>query len=128
MNQSPGSKEKTILIIDDEEDFAQITALTLELEGYSVITALNGTEGVNIFLLHKESISIVLCDLNLPKMSGKNVIQTILAAKPDVKIIIMSGTIDESQYPEFINHPSCVFLQKPFSIKTLLAHVEKVTV
>jgi DNA-binding NtrC family response regulator len=118
-------QKRTVLVIDDEESFAEVLAVSLAFEGFVVLKAYNGIDGLNIFAQNQKYITAVLCDLNLPKMNGSQVIQAILSLQPDMKIIVMTGAIDEASRTEFINHPSCIFLQKPFPTEVLIKSVKK---
>ena len=114
-----------ILIIDDEVTFVQAAILALELEGYTVLKAHDGIQGLAVFNQHRHLISLVLCDLNMPHQDGDSTIQKILALQPSLKVIVMSGSIDDESLPAIIHHPSCLYLQKPFSMQTLIEGVEK---
>lgn len=118
-------QKRTVLVIDDEESFAEVLALSLAFEGFVVLKAYNGIDGLNVFTQNQEYITAVLCDLNLPKMNGSQVIQAILSLQPDMRIVVMTGSIDEAIRAEFINHPSCIFLQKPFSTDAMIKSVKK---
>ncbi|MEW5800110.1 MAG: response regulator [Bacteroidota bacterium] len=114
-----------ILIIDDEVTFVQAATLALELEGYTVLKAHDGIQGLVMFTQHQHLISLVLCDLNMPHQDGDSTVQKILALKPSLKVIVMSGSIDYENLPNIIHRPSCLYLQKPFSVQTLIEGVEK---
>ncbi|MBI2428055.1 MAG: response regulator [Ignavibacteriales bacterium] len=114
-----------ILVIDDEVTFVQAAMLALEMEGYTVLKAHDGIQGLVVFTQHQHLISLVLCDLNMPHQDGDSTVQKILALKPSLKVIVMSGSIDDESLPSIIHHPSCLYLQKPFSVQTLIESVEK---
>lgn len=120
-----GNNKGEILIIDDEEDFIQVITIMLELEGYTVASANDGVQGIETFIRQQQSINFVICDLNLPHLDGNATLQAILKIKPTVKCILMSGSVDEESLPNLVNHPSCTYLQKPFSVQILVENVEK---
>ena len=116
---------ETILVIEDEEMLVEVTKISLEMNGYSVISAANGIEGINKFSELQESISAVVCDINMPHLDGISALQSILSLKPDVKIIVVSGSIETDLNPELLKLPSAIFLQKPYRAEKLILALQK---
>lgn len=89
-------KLKSLLIIDDEKKLCDLLARIIELEGYQVHKAYNGTDGLSI--LKTEDISVVLCDVKLPDYSGIDLVALIKQQKPHVQVINLTayGTIADS--------------------------------
>ena len=89
-------KLKSLLIIDDEKKLCDLLARIIELEGYQVHKAYNGTDGLSI--LKTEDISVVLCDVKLPDYSGIDLVALIKQQKPYVQVINLTayGTIADS--------------------------------
>ncbi|MCK4786615.1 MAG: response regulator [Desulfobacteraceae bacterium] len=79
----------TILVIDDNEDFRYTLMDLLELEGYEVIGAADGNEGVELY--RQNPVELVITDLIMPKKEGIETIQELCRDYPDVKIIAISG-------------------------------------
>lgn len=111
---------ETLLIIDDETAFVEITKILLNLAGYEVLTAQNGVEGIDVFNLNIDKISMIICDLNMPKMGGHTLIHSLLAIKPEIKILIISGSIVDADIPTFLEPKKLEFLRKPFLNDSLL--------
>lgn len=124
LNPLSGNGE-TILIIDDEVSFVEITKLLLELEGYTILTAYDGVEGISVFNANIEQISIIICDLNMPKLGGRPLLQKFLEIEPKTKILIISGSIDEDYIDQYLISGKFEFLQKPFLIETMLETLKK---
>ncbi|HWQ14265.1 MAG TPA: ATP-binding protein [Roseiflexaceae bacterium] len=109
-----GASKRTVLVIDDEPGVRQIAARLLERQGYAVLAAGDGHTGVEIARAHPGPVAAALVDWTMPGMSGADVARALAAARPDIRIVIMSGYNAE----EIRKHldPAMVagFLQKPF--------------
>ncbi|MFA6456598.1 MAG: response regulator [Bacteroidota bacterium] len=111
---------ETLLIIDDEPSFVEVTTILLELAGYQVIFARDGLDGIRCFEENKEKIAAVICDLNMPKLGGHAAIHTFLTLKPGIKILVISGSIMEEDMPTYLIPGEIEFLRKPFLTEKLL--------
>ncbi len=125
INDALKGKGETILIIDDETSFVEVTKILLQLSGYTIITAKNGIEGIHQFKSNIDAIKVVICDLNMPKMGGKSAVQTLLELNPAIKILIISGSIQEEDIPNYLEPGKIGYLQKPFLTETLLETLKK---
>ncbi len=112
---------ETILVIEDEEMLVEITTVALEFNGYTVISARDGISGIRHFELHKDRISVVICDLNMPLLDGNSALQAILALRPDVKVIIVSGSVESQKNIDLPSSTSALFLQKPYRTERLFS-------
>lgn len=110
-------------MIDDEEDIRLAGKELLEAEGFKVYTAGDGIEGLNIYREHKGEIDLVILDLNMPKMSGKETLSQLLLIDPNVKVIISTGYITESEKEEVEGVAG--FVEKPFDINKLLKMISE---
>lgn len=111
---------ETVLVIDDEMVLVEIATISLELNGYSVISALDGFEGIRRFLENKDTVSAVVCDWDMPHMGGNSAIQSILSARSDMKIIIVSGSMELNATEHLPGFSNAIFLQKPYRSERLL--------
>ena len=107
---------ETVLLVDDEEDIVNVGKNFLEKLGYRPLIARNGLEAVEIFRRNKADISLVVLDLILPKMSGKQAFLEIKAIQEDVKIVISTGYAIDDKIEGFLNQGCHGFIQKPFSL------------
>lgn len=112
-----------ILIVDDEEKIIEVVASYLEANGYSVFTATNGTQALELF--QKEQPSLVLLDLMLPDLSGEEVC-TIIRSQSRVPIIMLTAKTQERDQLYGLNIGADDYITKPFSLKTLMARIEAV--
>ncbi|MFN3135957.1 MAG: response regulator, partial [Candidatus Kryptonium sp.] len=117
-------KTGTLLLIDDEEEIRIATKELLEAEGFKVYTAGDGAEGINIYREHRDEIDLVILDLNMPKMSGKETLAQLLLIDPNVKVIISTGYITESEKEEV--EGVLGFIEKPFDIDKLLKMIAEI--
>ena len=78
-----------VLLIDDEEDILDVLSLSLRSDGYDVITAPSGEEGLAVF--EQESPPIILTDLKMPGMDGLEVLKRIKSSNPDAEVIVVTG-------------------------------------
>jgi len=112
-------EKEVILLVDDEEMILDSGKKMLRILDYDVITASDGKEAIEIFKSRREDIDMVIMDMVMPGMSGKEVFYQLKEIDPDVKVLISSGYSMESLPEDFSMHPTRHFMQKPFDLKTL---------
>jgi signal transduction histidine kinase/CheY-like chemotaxis protein len=112
---------QTVLMIDDEDLLLTMGETILSSYGYRVLTANNGLKGLELFRRCAKEIDLVITDLVMPQMSGRELIEKLRQLSPEVKIICASGFIrsgaEDDEY----------YLQKPFTSQDLLRKVKQVT-
>ncbi len=116
----------TILVIDDERSILSIARGMLEQCGYQVLTADSGDEGLKIFRENMQIIDGVLLDLSMPGISGMEVFEIMKAIKPQVRVLIASGLIEEQCLEKALSMGVKSFLQKPYSAEELSSSVKKI--
>ncbi|MBI5837181.1 MAG: response regulator [Candidatus Eisenbacteria bacterium] len=114
---------ETLLVVEDEESVRRLLTTALTAGGYRVLAAEDGEAGVELFRLHREEISLVLTDLVMPRMNGKEVLESVRALAPDVLVMFMSGYADASITGPGKLPPGSIILQKPFLPSDMLAAV-----
>jgi|WetSurMetagenome_2_1015567.scaffolds.fasta_scaffold113379_1 two-component system, cell cycle sensor histidine kinase and response regulator CckA len=118
-----------VLLVDDEPLVQQASKKLLEYLGCSVVTASNGTEALAFFSGNHRDIDLVILDLVLPKISGKETFLKMRSIDPELKVIIASGYSIEGEVQEMLELGVRGFLQKPFSLNELAQIVsETVTI
>ncbi len=123
-NLPSGNGEK-ILVVDDEESILAITRAALQNFGYEVLIAGSGIEAMTIFSKHAGSIQLVISDLAMPLMGGRETMEELRKIKPDIKVIIASGTEKELENAlPYIKTDA--FILKPFTSEKLLETVHEV--
>lgn len=113
--EHPPSQGELILIVDDEAMVRRSVKRTLEREGYRTLLAGNGTEAI-LLLTRNADIRLVLTDLDMPPPTGKDLVRTLSQINPEVKIISMSGHVQNDELPPGLS----AFLRKPFTRQQLL--------
>ena len=120
----PGSNE-TIMVVDDEPMVRDVTRALLNHNGYKVITANDGVSALELYRKLWLEIDLVLLDLTMPKMSGKEVFQRMLEINPDAAVIISSGFALENEANEVLRSGASAFVHKPYVLEDLLRVVRK---
>jgi len=109
----------TILAVDDESTVLALAKDVLELHGYSVLTARNGEEALRVFRARQEEIALVLLDLTMPVMGGRECFREMRRIDPRVRVVISSGFSSESSASEVLGEGALDYLQKPYDIDCL---------
>jgi len=122
-----GPQSKSVLVVDDNDEFREFVRTALELADYSVLEATGG-EGAMVAVSQTKALDLVVCDVMLPGDKGPEIMRKVRDVFPDTKVIFMSGYIAEdivSQDVEEILATGGIFLQKPFSTRKLLEVVHE---
>ncbi|MDD2900143.1 MAG: response regulator [Desulfuromonadaceae bacterium] len=104
-----------ILLVDDEEILRTIGCDMLEDLGYTVYLAEDGARALELFALHKSEISMVMLDMIMPKMGGKEVFLRLREQEPELKVLFCSGFNREGTADELVTLGAGGFIQKPYS-------------
>jgi len=123
---TPAFGTETILLVDDEELIRDLGQRHLSRAGYTVLTALNGQEALEIYERQRADISLVLLDLIMPEMGGRECLEELLRIDPQVKVLIASGFSVNGPTRDAIEGGARGFVSKPFDMKRLLQTVRKV--
>ena len=116
---------ETILLAEDEESILSFIERALKALGYAVLVARNGEEAVEMFRRHKEIVLAVL-DVVMPRKGGKEAFEEMRKAKPELKVIYMSGYSVDAIHDSFVLIPGTPYLQKPFGPAVLARKVREV--
>lgn len=107
---------ETILLVEDESTVRQVETALLESLGHKVLTAVDGADAFDVFLRHRDEITLVFTDMMMPRMDGKALLEELIRAKTDVKVVLVSGYGLSEDVAELRSLGFCAFLQKPFTI------------
>lgn len=119
------TKDKTILLVDDEEAIRSLTRQALESAGYRVLEAESGEKALELYEAEANGIHLVILDLNMPGMSGHVCLQRLLEMNRDVRVLVASGYSDKGMEDTVLSQGAAGFLAKPFKLDGLLKKVEE---
>ncbi|MCB9120047.1 MAG: PAS domain S-box protein [Caldilineaceae bacterium] len=114
---------ETILIVEDEVRVRQLVCDTLRAHGYHVLEAEDPAHCLPLATFHPGRIHLLLTDVVLPTMSGRELYQQMAAERPDLRVLYMSGYTNDMIGHRGVLDEGTIFLQKPFTINTLLNKV-----
>jgi len=118
---------ETVLLVEDEQEVRLLAHRLLSQQGYRVLEAANGVEALHVAQEHGgEKIHLLLTDVVMPQMGGKELADQLNIFRPDVKVLYTSGYTDDAIVHHGVLEPGTHFLQKPFSLKTLSHKVREV--
>jgi CheY-like chemotaxis protein len=104
-----------VLVIDDERIVRQTTGAMLRKMGYAVLLASGGAEGLEIFRSASSKIALVILDMSMPGMSGKETLEHLRRISNEVPVLIFSGFSEQQVQRQFEGLEISGFVQKPFS-------------
>jgi two-component system cell cycle sensor histidine kinase/response regulator CckA len=117
---------ETILLVEDDADLRDLSRRVLTMNGYRVLAAAHGREALRVAEEHPDKIELMLTDVIMPGMSGREVAETLQSARPKMKVLYVSGYTDNIIAERGMLAPGMAFLQKPFSPSNLVAKVREV--
>ncbi len=115
----------TVLIVDDDASVRDTARLALAREGYQILTASDGHTAIELMSMGDiaSKVRTVLCDLEMPNMTGKELIDHFRLHFPSIPIILVSGASDEVYLDGIAQEGVCDWLRKPFTREALLEKV-----
>jgi PAS domain S-box-containing protein len=116
----------TILLVEDEEAVRMFAEHVLTEAGYRVVTAADGEEALHLAEKLLDQINLVLTDVVMPRMSGRQLVEAVHKLRPNLKVLYMSGYTDDAVLRHGVLTAEAAFLQKPFSGGVLSQKVNEV--
>ena len=117
---------ETILLVDDESMVLEVGEQLLERLGYTVITADSGEAALAVYGRQTERIDLVILDMIMPQMSGRELFDELKTINPDVKVLLSSGYSIDGQAGSLISRGCNGFIQKPFSVGDLATKIRQI--
>jgi two-component system cell cycle sensor histidine kinase/response regulator CckA len=126
ISSSQNGGSETVLLVEDEESVRQLVRETLESKGYKVLEAENGEAALRIVSNYSDKIDMLITDVVMPGMSGRELSARLCASRPQTKVLYLSGYTEDAIGHEGVVDPHTVFLQKPFTLQMLSRKVREV--
>jgi signal transduction histidine kinase len=123
--EAAGGNE-TVLLVEDEPVVRELAVATLREKGYTVVEAVNGEEGLRLARQHDGKIDLVLADVVMPVMGGKEMADALRTSHPDTKVLFTSGYTEDALGHHGVLRPGILFLPKPYLTATLARKVREV--
>ena len=117
---------RTVMLVEDEEMLRELGVMLLETDGYRVLAAKDGVEAVEMFEAHADEIGLVVCDLGLPRLGGRDVFLRMKEIKPSVRTIVASGYLEPSLRTEILRAGVIDTVQKPYDFRELIERIRSI--
>lgn len=114
-----------ILVVDDEDIVREMAKDMLESQGYEVMTARNGFEGVEVYEQHQHEINGVLLDLKMPRMDGKEAFSRMKQINPDVRVLLSTGYGLNEEVQSILDEGAIGLVAKPYRLHELSESIKK---
>jgi DNA-binding response OmpR family regulator len=120
---SAGGAE-TLLIVDDEEVLVELLHRLVERHGYRALSAMSGKEALRLFDENRDKIDLVITDLMMPEMDGKQLAKELLQRDPSVRILISTGYSEPSDISFLLEAGARGIVMKPYQADKLLVAIQ----
>ena len=117
---------ETILVVEDEEEVRKLAVLVLQKQGYRVLEAAQGGDALLICEQRKDPIHLMLTDVVMPRMSGRELAARLASLHPEMRVLYMSGYTDDAITHHSVLEEGLNFIQKPFTLDGLARKVREV--
>ncbi len=116
--------KQTILLVDDDDHVRDLGVRILERAGYDILTAVNGKEALQVYKKEHDTIALVILDLIMPEMGGKECLGELLKFDPEAKVIISTGASADDELKKAVKPYARGLVNKPYEISQLLHAVQ----
>jgi PAS domain S-box-containing protein len=120
---TPENRRGTILLVDDEESVRRMLTSLLERLGYSVMSASDGVEALELSSAHAGPIELLITDMMMPRMHGKELSERLTVLRPTIRVLFTSGYADDDVIERGLLDSRMAFIQKPFSMGELASKI-----
>jgi len=117
---------ETILIVEDEEELREIASEMLSMLGYNVLLASDGEKGIDIFKENTDDIHLVIIDVVMPKIGGRETYEEMKKIKSSVRVLFVTGYSLDGIHTNFILEEGIDAIQKPYSLETIARKIREV--
>jgi PAS domain S-box-containing protein len=126
VSETPPVRTETILLVEDALRVRAVVREILEMNGYHVLEARHGAEAIEISERHRGPIQLMVTDVVMPQMSGRELAQRLQPVRPDMRVLYMSGYTDDAIVRHGVLGEGIAFLSKPFTPDALALKVREV--
>lgn len=119
------ARKGSVLLVEDDDQVRAFVRMLLTSNGYRVLDAATGAEGLELARSDSGDIDLLLSDMLLPELSGFDLAQKALEFRPQLKILFMTGYVEGDIVQRCISELGASFLDKPFQPNTLLSRVQE---
>ena len=126
MSPTPLPGTETILFVEDEQSVRELVREYLSGCGYSVLEASDGVQALEIAAMHPGVIQLLITDVVMPRLSGRELAAQVASARRDLKVLYISGYTDDSVFRHGVLEGGMEFLQKPFNLKALAQKIREI--
>jgi CheY-like chemotaxis protein len=116
---------ETVLVVEDQREVRRLAREILEGYGYEVLEAASGAEALKVFQSHGGQVCLLLTDVVMPAMTGRELAEQMRTLRPDIKVLFMSGYTDNVIIHHGALDPQVAYIQKPFSPVSLALKVRE---
>jgi CheY-like chemotaxis protein len=121
----PGGNE-TVLLVEDEDAVRHMAQEILQSNGYCVLDASNGNEAVRVSAEHKGTIDLMVTDVVMPQLGGRELAEKLFVTRPEMRVLYMSGYTDDAIVHHGVVDGRASFLEKPFTSDALARKIREV--
>ena len=122
----PMSGTETILLVEDDAGVRDLVERVLKSRGYRVLSAEGGVDALGVAASRSGEIDLVLTDIVMPAMSGRELVEALQTKRPGMRVLYMSGYTDDEIVRRGLHDPNISFIQKPFTAENLAIEVRKI--
>ncbi len=116
----------TILLAEDDDLVRKSLKILIESNGFTLLEACDGQEALRLFRTHPGSIDLLITDLSMPRMNGKELAERVKSFNPDLPVIFISGKGSSPALKKVVLHEGSHFLSKPFSYSNLVRKMHEI--
>ena len=121
-----GRGAETVLVVEDDDAVRAVVRLALTMQGFTVLEAATGAAAVRMAAAHAGDIALLVSDVVMPEMGGRQVLEAVREHRPGVRALFMSGYTDDSVLRHGVVESTDAFIQKPFTPLSLARKVRQV--
>ena len=114
----------TVLVVDDEESMLVMTRIMMEKMGFTVLTAMDGLESVEVFGNHYKDIVLVLLDITMPRLNGDDAFWELRKIRDDIPVLLLSGYGEQILSRQLLEAGGTDFIQKPYAMAELIEKMQ----